>query len=357
MKAIFSPGPSFHNPEVRKVAGWVGILDLYKQGLEELGYDVFVPEVPEELIDPASTVSKILSYDTVASMMLPEDVDLFIGTPGYCLNQMRALPKSVRKFVYVWNNADWYRDQQLAEEYEKAKWPYDLSPTWRWINRQALQLADHVIACSPWVKKTHAELVPAEKISITPWGVDSVKFCPGETGHSGPMRVLFVGGDPIRKGLMFLADAIMNVPDIELWVAGSEWPFKNTPIDKRVKSIGRLLHDQMPAVMQQCDVICIPTLEDGIACALQEGMACGLIPVTTPEASEAFIDWEIRNGKTAGAVVKYRSTEDIVQVLRNLRDSMELRKAMREASIECARSLTWDHTREYFKEVIQENVR
>lgn len=371
MKAIFSPGPSFHNPEVRKVAGWVGILDLYKQGLEELGYEVFIPEVPGELIDQSSTVSKILSYDIVAAREIrrafwgEEPPALFLGPPGYSLTQMMCLPNfnPPERLVYVWNNADWYRDEQLINEYSKANWPYDQSPTWRWINREALQLADHVIACSPWVKKTHAEVVPAEKISITPWGVDSVKFCPNpELANDGPMRVLFVGGDPIRKGLVYLADAIMQVPNIELWVAGCEWPFHKTSIDGRVRSWGGLLHDDMPTLMQQCDVICIPTLEDGIACALQEGMACGLVPVTTPEAAEVFVtgDYGIHDlgvfRADEGFIVGYRSVEGIVSALGQLRDNPELRRQMSEYALQSARSLTWEHTKESFKEVIQKNV-
>ena len=71
MKVIFSPGPSYSNPEVRKYAGWVGILDLYKQGLEELGFEVFTPVVPPELIDQASTVSKIVP--TVGAVTMTSD--------------------------------------------------------------------------------------------------------------------------------------------------------------------------------------------------------------------------------------------------------------------------------------------
>ncbi|GAH51351.1 unnamed protein product, partial [marine sediment metagenome] len=220
MKAIFSPGPSYSNLEVRKYAGWVHIYDLYREGLEELGYDVFVPEVDPKLIDQSSTVSKILSYDIVAAQQIPGDGELFLGPPGYSIVQMMAgrdnnWGRGMRTFLPAWNNADWWRDQQLAEEYKRFGQPYDLSPAWRWINRTALEMCDHVIACSPWVKWTYSKIVPEDRISIDFWGVDSERFHPPEVEPPG-FNVLFVGGDPIRKGLVYLAKAMVGLDDAEL---------------------------------------------------------------------------------------------------------------------------------------------
>lgn len=389
-KAIFSPGPSFYNADVRKVAGWVAILDMYKAALEELDYEVFMPQLnqwpgygpeesvaasvgtPAEAIDREATVAKILAYDTVAAGQLPVDAEVFLGTPGYCLNQMRTLPESTTKFVYVWNTSDPNRDKMLIPEYKGFNRPYDLSPTWRWINRQALATADCVIACSPWVKKTYTRLIPVDKIEITPWGVDSERYRPPDEvvlSPPAPLRVLFVGGDPIRKGLSYLAEAVRQVPGIELWVAGCQWPFGEIDgLSERIRSIGPVLNEHMPSVMQQCHVICIPTLEDGIACALQEGMACGLVPISTPECAEVFADplWNHDASDSrvmdedidffqnmVGIAVGYRRIEPIKRALEILRDDVELRNQMSHHAVECARATNWDNTKEWVKEAIE----
>ena len=169
MKAIYSPGPSYTDPHVREYAGWVGIMDLMKLALEDAGYEVFIPQVDPKMLDGSSTVSKITSWDLMAADQLPIDADLFLGPPGYSLAQMMRLRAGAHDFIdpqdpyrerqhfrtriatFVWNNADWWRDKMLAEEYARYNGRYDLSPTWRWINRRALELSDLVIACSPWV--------------------------------------------------------------------------------------------------------------------------------------------------------------------------------------------------------------
>jgi len=348
MKAIFSPGPSFSDPEVRKHAGWVHIFDLYKKGLEELGYDVFIPSINEQVLDTTCTVSKILSYDLFAAQQMPDNADLFLGPPGYSVAQMMKLGNRVKKFLFVFNNADWWRDKQLEQEYKDQNAFYDMSQSWRWINKTALLKCDHVISCSPWVQWTHAEVVGKDKVSIAFWGVDSEKFHPGPEEPPG-FNVLFVGGDPIRKGLKYLVEGLpfpLETHGIELWIAGGDFFYRV----EGVRQFGMVPHDQMPGIMQQCHVICIPTLEDGIALAIQEGMACGLVPITSPETAEVFDD------EVSGFKVGYRDAFDIHKRIIQLRDDSQLRRTMSQEARNKAVSQPWSMTKEQFKRIIQEKM-
>lgn len=348
MKAIFSPGLSYHDPEVRKYAGWVKVLDLYKEALEELGYEVFIPQVPSELVDEARTVSKVLSYDLVAATLNPPDAELFLGPPGYSLIQMMMLPKA-KKFLFVWNNADWWRDRQLANEYKEQDAFYDLSQSWRWINRTALLKCDHVIACSPWVKWTHEEIVGKGKVSIAFWGVDSQRFQPAAV-EPPEFRVLFVGGDPIRKGLKYLLWALAGVDSAyELWIAGCR-PISQDKCPPHWKQLGMVPHDEMPKIYRQCSILVIPTLEDGIALAIQEGMASGLVPITSPETAEVFDDG------ISGFKVDYRDVEGIRKHILKLRDNKELRQYMSREARKKAESQPWSMTKEQFKEIIRKRM-
>ena len=358
MKAVFSPGPSYLSPEVRKYAGWVRILDLYKVALEELGYEVFIPKVDPKLIDQSSTVSKILSYDIVAASQLPEEVDLFLGPPGYSLAQVMKLRghsdttssfkagANSRVFLYIWNNSDNWRDAQLREEYTKFGRRYDTSPTWRWINRTALEMSDWVIACSPWVKKTHSEIVREEKILMALWGVDSTTFTPAEKPlpTDGVMRILFVGGDPIRKGLIYLLQGLpRDMERVELWIAGCA-PLQEEPY--RIKQLGMVPHNQMPELYQSCHALVLPSLEDGVALCVQEAMASGLVAVTSPETGEVFEDGE------SGIVVPYRDVDAIARAILLLRDNPAIREQIGHKARALAITQTWETTKQQFKEAI-----
>jgi len=357
MKVVFSPGPSYSSEETRKYAGWIRILDLYKEGLEELGHEVFVPKVDPSLIDQSSTVSKILSYDLVAAQQIPGGAELFLGPPGYSVVQMMAgrdnnWGQGMRPFLYVWNGQDWWRDQQLAEEYKKFNSPYDLSPSWRWVNRTALEmcveLGGHVIACSPWVKKTHAKIVPEDKISIAFWGVDSEKFHPPQVDPPG-FNVLFVGGDPIRKGLAYLAKAMEGLEGAELWLVGCTFPWEDHN-ELKIREFGMVPHAEVANIMRQCHVCCIPTLEDGIALAIQESMACGLVPVTSPETAEVF------ENNVSGFKVGYRKVDEIRYALWVLKQNPNLRRQMGAGARKLAEKQTWTETKRQFKEIIKKEM-
>jgi len=342
MKAIFSPGTSYTDPSARKYAGWIRILDLYKEALDELGFDVFVPEVPPELIDKSSTVSKITSYDLVAATQSPEDALFFFGASSFCIAQMLRLPQSCKKLVYVFNNADWYRDEMLAEEYKKFGAPYALSPVWRWINKKALEIADHVLTCSPFVKKTHSKLVPGDKISITFWGVDSEKFTPAEEEPPG-FRILYVGSDHIRKGLVYLLNALVKIEGAELWMVGQ--PIETTGLPQ-VKELGMVPNSEVPDIYRQCHVQVQPTLEDGISLCVQEGMASGVPCIATADPAEVF-----HNG-VSGIKIPYRDTKAIYDALIMLKEDPEKRREMAKQARALAEKQPWEKTKEAVKEII-----
>ena len=347
MKAIFSPGPSYSDPRVREVAGWVKILDMYHAALRELGFDVVVPEVPFELIERRGTVSTITSYDLVAASKIPMDAELFLGPPGYSVAQMMRLGPKTKKVIYFWNNADWWRDQQLDGEYKRFAQPYDLSPTWRWLNAEACRQAYHAVACSPFVKQTWSRVMPPERTSIAFWGVDSTAFCPAiEPVPCPPLRVLFSGGDYIRKGLVYLGHAMTGLKGVELWIVG-HGPVQIEAPGLVVRQIGMVPHARMPEIMAQCHVICIPTLEDGIALAVQEALACGLPAITTPDAGEVMEDG------VSGFVVPFRDPGAIRQKLILLQNDQALLNHMGQAARALAVRQTWGQFKQDFAEVIR----
>lgn len=373
MKAIFSPGPSYTDPGPREYAGWLHILDLTRQALEDVGLEVVVPEVPKELIDRASTVSQITSWDLVAASQMPEEFDLLLGPPGYSLAQILKAREHynttsdfeaghhAKVVTWVWNNSDAWRDHQLAEEYHAMKWPYDLSPTWRWVNKRALELSDLVVACSPFVKATHQALVPGANIQIAPWGVDSGRFTPDWewlAQNPKPLKVLFVGSDVVRKGLSYLLLALEGLEGVELTLVGSLARVDVKGI--KVQNLSMVPNSEMPALYRRHHAMALPTLEDGIALSVQEAMASGLVPVTSPDAAEVFsrptplaeAEGRIFRQEDSGFVVGYRDVEGYRRALTWLRDHPEERFAMGRRARALAETQPWDIYRKGFADII-----
>ncbi|GEM_PF-6623440 len=360
MKVVFNPGPAFWDERVRRYAGWLIVYDLMKAALEDLGFELYIPNIPAEMIDAQTTVSKITTWDLGAASQLPQDVDLFLGVPGYSLAQIMTLkarrnpPKVV---TVVFNNADWWRDRQLQAEYQAYGRPYDMSPAWRWINTKALEISDLVIACSPFVKKTHATLVPEEKIAIVPWGVDSIKFAPDwewQMKNPRPLRVLFAGSDPVRKGLAYLLIAMKGMEGAELTIVGTDAKVEIGGI--KITSMGMIPNEEMPAAMRHHHVICIPTLEDGIAMVVQEGMASGLVPIATPDAAEVFNDPLFTSRSDVGFAVGFRDPPAIRRHLEWLRDHPAERLEMARDAREIAEKQKWETFKQGIAGTIQRLV-
>lgn len=353
-KVIFNPGPSVWDKQARKYAGWLHIYDLMREAMWEQDIQVSMPQPDQSLMDNQTTVSRITSWDLLSAYGLPkEPVDLFVGPPGYSLAQIMRLKATGTKIVtVVFNNADWFRDQQLAPEFKAFEKPYDLSPAWRWINKSALELSDCVIACSPFVKNTHAKLVPEDKIRIAFWGVDSERFTPDwkwQADNPLPLKILFVGGDPIRKGLSYLLMAAKGLDNVHVTVVGCD-P-KVTVFGLECNVLGMIPNADMPDLYHRHHVICIPTLEDGIACSIQEGMASGLVPISTPDPSEVFVDNE------SGFKVNYRDVDGIRNTLIWLRDNLPWRVRLANSARKLAETQTWSKFKSDFGAIISEVLR
>lgn len=102
-------------------------------------------------------------------------------------------------------------------------------------------------------------------------------------------RVLFVGNDPINKGLLYCAKAATQLknqyPDVDFRVAGSGFDdIKGLETFKDLNFIGFLSKDQLIAEFQSAEVFVFPTLFEGFAGVVLEASSCGC-PIITTENS------------------------------------------------------------------------
>ncbi len=164
--------------------------------------------------------------------------------------------------------------------------------------------ADLIIASSSFTRQTLVENgVSPDKIRVVPHGVDSRQFsAPAELRiNSGqnvrwahrpearvpdkPFRFVFVGAISARKGVPLLLEAWKQLrPDnAELWLVGSASRKIKSLLPKLrgLRHLGPVPHVELPAILQQCDVLVFPSYFEGFGLVILEAMASGLPVITT----------------------------------------------------------------------------
>ena len=208
---------------------------------------------------------------------------------------------------------------------------------WKWrLNRDCFRLSKHLVTWSGWARDGLVDEyeVPADKISVIPPGVDTQAWArPGQQdSHSGPVRILFVGGNLERKGGRLLLEAFRHLKsavtthrqsppsqtnggekiDLELHLV------TRTPVDPEpgvfVYSDLEPNSERLKSLFFKSDIFCLPTLGDCLPMVLSEAGATGLPVVSTRIAAIPEI---VQDGKT-GFLVPPGNLEALTAALQRL---------------------------------------
>jgi glycosyltransferase involved in cell wall biosynthesis len=150
----------------------------------------------------------------------------------------------------------------------------------RGVNRRALHRATALVTWSRWAA---ASLVtdyglPEERVRVIPPGVDVELFRPAERRTSGPVRVLFVGGDFQRKGGPELLEAMRRLGDgAELdVVTGSQVTGVPPEVSCRIHRGLAPQSSELRRLYREADVFALPSRGDCMPQAVAEALASGL---------------------------------------------------------------------------------
>jgi glycosyltransferase involved in cell wall biosynthesis len=169
--------------------------------------------------------------------------------------------------------------------------------------------------------------VPASRIRVLRNGVDLALFRPGdrdaarrELGLDGP-TLLSVGLLIERKGHHLVIDALAALPGVRLLVAGGgpdraalERRARERGVAERVRFLGELPHDRLPALYGAADALVLASSREGWANVLLESMACG----TPVVATDVWGTAEAVTCPEAGVLVRERSAPAIGEGIRRL---------------------------------------
>lgn len=269
-------------------------------------------------------------YDKWASKRI-EPVDCYIGKSGYSLHTGKAAKE--RGAIYICDRASThilYQDRILRDEYER------LGLKFNGINDRAIEReiseyenADLVFVPSDFVKKTFELMgISDQKIRIVNYGADIDKFKPIEMKKE-KFIVLYVGAISVRKGVVYLFDAIkdLDLPDVELWLVG--------PVERELEPLIKQYYEKfrfmgvknkrdLAKIYAEASVLVQPSIEEGLSLVILEAISCGL-PVIATENTGAS---EILTNDLDGFIIKARSPKEIKDKVALLYEKRDLAEEM-----------------------------
>lgn len=216
----------------------------------------------------------------------------------------------------------------------------DTSPPERIELEQRLcREVDQVIAtCTDEVDELRQLGLSPDRASVIPCGVDTDDFRPMPARPGPRQRLLVIGRLVERKGVGNAIEALTELPDVELMIAGGpEREFLDTDPDiirlralakqldvaDRVRFLGSVARPDVPELMGSADIVVAVPWYEPFGIVPVEAMACGRPIVGS--AVGGLLDTVVPG--VTGELVPPRRPDMLAPVLRDLLDDPERRKA------------------------------
>lgn len=160
------------------------------------------------------------------------------------------------------------------------------------------------------------------------------------------ISVIYAGRLIPEKGVMKLAEAVRDLDDVELFIAGSG-PLENDvkalcEIVQNAHFLGRLSHPDLASVLKQSDIFCFPTeYGEGLPTCLLEAGSCGCALITTNTGGTE----EIIPNSNFGIVLGEVNPTTIRNAINSLCHDKERMNSMKSAIREhVEKTFSWDNT-------------
>ncbi len=215
-----------------------------------------------------------------------------------------------------------------------------------WTAKQANSI---VTVCQALKNELIALGTDASKIHALRNGVDLTFFHPEEPIQAQKNlnlhrpTMLSVGHLIERKGHHLVIEALQNLPEYELLIAGDGEEMSalkklaaDLHVIDRVTFLGAVSHSQLVSIYSAADILILASSREGWANVLLESMACG----TPVIATNVWGTSEVVTAPAAGMLIEERSAQAITNAIRTMEKAMPSRKETREY----AEKFSWDDT-------------
>ena len=273
-------------------------------------------------------------YDLLASHLVPEESELVETWSGSSLHTLARARALGAVSVLKRSSAHIVTQRELLQE-EYRRWGMeDRTPIPAFIVERELREydeADYVLTSSRFIARTFRDRgVPPHKVLCLPLAVDTSSFRAAQRDDR-TFRVLFCGAASLRKGVPYLlkAFASLALPDAELWFVGGI-AAELRPLFARlggpnVRVLGSVPHGSLPAIYQQCDVLCLPSIEEGFGTVVTQAMACGLPVIVSENVGAADA---LAGAPDAGCIVPIRDARALADAILGLYEDRVRCRAM-----------------------------
>jgi glycosyltransferase involved in cell wall biosynthesis len=246
-------------------------------------------------------------------------------------------------------------DINLIPQYEKP----------RQLIRQAAQdCAAMITVCAALKDAIVGFGGTAQKITALRNGVDLELFCPEDRASaraafamSDRFVIVSVGHLVERKGHHLVIEALTQMPDVELYLAGAGEEEANLRsltsrlgLADRVHFLGALPQTRLRSLYSAADCLVLASSREGWANVLLEAMACG----TPVVASNVWGTPEVVADAAAGVLMNERSAKGIVGGVAKLRAALPARTATRAYAEQFGWQPTTQGQLAIFRRILQE---
>lgn len=181
---------------------------------------------------------------------------------------------------------------------------------------------------------------PDERLFRNMYGVNTSRFPKSTPAKSRKTRcrALFVGNWSYQKGCDLLADALEQMPELEITHVGqpADVPF---PISPRFHTVGYIDNARLSQIYREHDIFILPSRQDGFGMVLLEAFASGL-PIVASRNTGAVDIRQVICHKNRVRIIDDYTSQALVEELRALHNELCFGKfaAVSDADID---SLTW----------------
>lgn len=204
-----------------------------------------------------------------------------------------------------------------------------------------IKKADVIVTISSYLKNYVRAINPKAEIMVIPNGVTKQQFSASRDldlrrslGFDNNDKIIISASRLVEKnGISDLIEAqkYLRLDNIKLMIVGTgklekELRFKTTQLNlnKKVKFIDIVEHNQLPAYLGIADVFVRPSLSEGLGTAFLEAMAAGVPVIGTPVGG--ILDL-IKDGET-GLLCNVGDPKDIAQKIETVIDNDDLRQKL-----------------------------
>lgn len=239
----------------------------------------------------------------------------------------------------------WHSDVVQSKHDKRLAWAYQL---YRLLESRLLARAQTIIATSlPYLEASPALAPWREKCHIVPLGLDARRY--PEAGGEGrtwaesqwqgeSFKILAIGRLTYYKGHETLIRAMAGVQGARLILVGEgdrkkslQRLIKALGVEDRVTLAGYMPDREVSALLETCDVLCLPSIErtEAFGLVLLEAMRFSK-PVVASNIPGSGVGWVVRDNE-AGLLVHPGDADALAAALNKMEAFPALRREMGEA--------------------------